>query len=93
MTFFGKISEYSVREKSLFVNLYSGLRLNFKDKSPVAAMTWEKIHDNQVTVLQEVKLHLQGRRTTWWRIKREGRNVSKEKGVVFYKHSRCHNRT
>jgi len=25
----------------LFVNLYSGVRLNFKDKSPLAAMTCE----------------------------------------------------
>jgi len=25
----------------MFVNLYSGVRLNFKDKSPLAAMTCE----------------------------------------------------
>jgi len=48
----------------------------------------EKILDDQVTVLQEVKLHLRGRRSIPWRIKREGRNVSREKVVVFYKHSR-----
>ena len=30
-----------VSDKPLFVNLYSGVRLNFKDKSPLAAMTCE----------------------------------------------------
>jgi len=28
----------------------------------------EKIHDDQVTVLQKVKLHLRGRRAISWRI-------------------------
>jgi len=28
-------------DKPFFVNLYSGVRLNFKDKSPLAAMTCE----------------------------------------------------
>jgi len=48
----------------------------------------KKIHDDQVTALQKVKLHLRRRRAISWRIYREGRNVSREKVVVFYKHSR-----
>ena len=86
-----------VSDKPLFVKLCSGVRVNFKGKSPLAAMTCEstqptrcnspvryictsghstlrsiqlqeKIHDDQVTVLQKVKLHLRGRRAIWWRI-------------------------
>jgi len=35
----------------------------------------EKIHDDHVTVLQKVKLRLQGRRAISWRTYREGRSV------------------
>jgi len=40
----------------LFVNLYSGVRLNFKDKSPLAAMTL-KAH-NLLSKQQRSTVHL-----------------------------------
>jgi len=86
-----------VSDKPLFVNLYSGVRLNFKGKSAGCYDLWkhtaysqcnnpvryictsghstlrsiqlqEKIHDDQVKVLQKAKLHLRGRCAISWRI-------------------------